>query len=237
MSLSKILLLAGAATFVSSAALAGHVPLRASDVTGFHGVKAPAHGQSLSPKKTNGLCGTGFGPELPTPDGLIGWNDTSGSSFNTGSGTDFTCTKKKNKINEVDVYGYNAPSNPEQYNVTIYANDTAGGSDEANDGAKAVCAYTGILAEGGGSYPTHTLSHIKLPTTCTLKAGKYWVEVQNNDASGPWYHEMTSQLSGTQADWVDRNNVFGSGCTALDNDAYLSNCLGYTYPDYMLELH
>ena len=176
------------------------------------------------------------GAELPTPDGLIGWNDTSGTGYDTGSGTDFTCTKKA-KIKEVDVYGYNAPANPEQYNVDIYSNDTADGSDEANDGAKAKCSAHGVLAEGGGSYPTHTLSHIKLTKKCKLKPGKYWVEVQNNDASGPWYHEMTSNLSGTQADWVDRNNAFGSGCTTLDNDLYLSNCLGYTYPDYMVELH
>ena len=132
------------------------------------------------------------------------------------------------------VYGYNAPANPEQYNVAIYSNDTAGGSDEGNDGAKAVCSTT-TTGAGGGSYPTHVLTKLKLK--CKLKPGKYWVEVQDNDAAGPWYHEMTSQLSGTQADWVDRNNLFGSGCTTLDNNAYLSNCLGYTYPDFMLELH
>ncbi|HVU22118.1 MAG TPA: hypothetical protein VHE09_15415 [Rhizomicrobium sp.] len=236
MALSKVLLLASAAALVSSAALAGpNVSRTASGVTGFHGVKAPTKGQKYTPGK-GGKCGTGFGAELPTPDGLIGWNDTSGSGFDTGSGTDFTCTKKT-AIHEVDVYGYNAPANPEQYNVTIYKNDTAGGSDEAKDGKSAKCSYTGILAEGGGSYPTHVLSHIMLPTKCVLKPGKYWVEVQDNDANGPWYHEMTSNLSGTQADWVDRNNLFGSGCTTLDNNAYLSNCLGYTYPDYMLELH
>jgi hypothetical protein len=48
---------------------------------------------------------------------------------------------------------------------------------------------------------------------------------------------MTSTLQGTQGDWVDRNNLFGSGCTAFDDDRYLVDCLGYTYQDYMLELH
>jgi hypothetical protein len=234
MSLSKSLLLAGAAAFVSSAALAGgHIPLRASEVAGFKGVAA--HNQLARPAGTP-LCGTGFGAELPTPDGLIAWNDTSGTSYDTGGGADFTCSATT-KVHKVWVYGYNAPANPELYNVTFYANDSAGGSDEAND-SKVVCSYTGLSGAGGGSYPTHVLTKLKLTTPCRFKAGKkYWVEVQDNDAAGPWYWEMTSQLSGTQADWVDRNNVFGSGCTVLDNNEYLSNCLGYTYPDYMLELH
>jgi hypothetical protein len=45
--------------------------------------------------------------------------------------------------------------------------------------------------------------------------------------------EATPQLSGAPADWVDWNNKFGDGCTTLDNDEYLQQCLGYTYPDYM----
>jgi hypothetical protein len=230
----KAFLLAGAAALVSSAALAGghNIPLRAKDVTGFHGVRAPAHAPSIVPGGPK--CGTGFGAELPTPDGLIAWNDTSGTGFNTGGGADFTCASKT-KIKKVFVYGYNAPANPEQYNVTIYQNDSAGGSDEPND-SQVVCTYTGLSGAGGGSYPTHVLTKLTLTTPCKVKAGKYWIEVQNNDSAGPWYWEMTSQLSGTQADWVDRNNLFGSNCTALDNNEYLQQCLGYTYPDYMLVL-
>jgi hypothetical protein len=234
MSLSKVLLLTGAAVFVSSAAFAGPVPPRASDVTGFHGVKAPKNGQSLAPKKS-ALCGTGFGAELPTPDGLVSWNDTTGTGEDNAGGADFTCSAKT-RIKSVWVYGYNAPANPEQYNVTIYKNDTAGGSDEGND-KKVVCSYTGVTGAGGGSYPTHVLTTLNLPKACKVKAGKYWVTVQDNDSAGPWYWEMTSNLSGTQGDWVDHNNSFGTGCTTLDNNEYLSDCLGYTYPDYMLELH
>src|SRR5690242_19655044 len=112
MSLSKSLLLAGAAAFVSSAALAGgNIPLRASDVAGFKGVAA--HNERV-PLKEPGTpkCGTGFGSELSTPDGLIAWNDTSGTGYNTGGGTDFTCTATT-KVNKVWVYGYDAPANPE----------------------------------------------------------------------------------------------------------------------------
>ena len=233
MSLSKTLLLAGAAALVSSAALAGGVSLRASDVTGYKGVAAPH--QSAS-RPGAGLCGTKFGAELSTPDGLIAWNDTSGSGYNTGGGADFTCSAAT-KVKKVYVYGYDAPNNPESYNVVIYKNDSTGGSDEAND-AKVVCSYTGLSGAGGGSYPTRVEAKLVLSSPCKLKKpGKYWLEVQNNDSAGPWYWEMSSTLQGTQADWVDRNNLFGTGCTTLDNNEYLSNCLGYTYPDYIFELH
>jgi hypothetical protein len=224
---------AAAALIATPTMAAKNISPRASGVVGFHGVKAPAH-QVKNPAAP--LCGTGFGAELPTPDGLIAWNDTS-NGYNTAGGADFKCTLAKTKIKEVDVYGYNAPANPEQYNVTIYKNSGADGTDEPND-SKVKCAYTGVSAEGGGQYPTHTLSHIKLPTACKVKAGHYWVAVQNNDSAGPWYWEMTSTLGGSaQGDWDDVNNFFGSGCTSFNNDEYLQQCLGYTYLDYMLELH
>jgi hypothetical protein len=239
MSLHKILLLSGAAAFVSSAALAsGHnIPLRASELAGFHGVAAYRQLFPAGDSKT-AKCGTGFGPELPTPDGLISWNDTTGSGYNTGGAADFTCGGSiKTKIRQVWVYGNDAPHDPEQYNVTFYKNDPTGGSDEAHD-SRIVCSYTGLLGAGGASLDHAILTQLKLPTPCKFKPGKkYWVEVQNNDAAGPWYWEMTPQLSGTRADWVDQNNKFGDGCTAIDNDEYLVDCLGYTYPDYMLELH
>ena len=233
MSVFKTFLLAGAAAFVSSAALAGgHIPLNASAVVGFNGVAAS---KPLARPAGAPLCGTGFGSELSTPDGLIAWNDTSGTGYDEGSGTDFTCSVTT-KIKKVWAYGYNAPKNPELYNVTFYKNSGADGTDEPNDN-KVKCAYTALSGAGGGSYPTHVLTKLTLPTACKLKPGHYWVSVQNNDSSGPWYHEMQSNLQGTQADWVDRNNIFGSGCTTFNNDEYLQNCLGYTYPDYMLELH
>jgi len=231
MSVSKIFLLAGAAAFVSSAALAGgHIPLNASAVVGFKGVAAS---KPLARPGGAPLCGTGFGTELPTPDGLIAWNDTSGTGYNEGSGTDFTCSVLT-KIKKVWLKGFGG-TNPEQFNVTFYQNDRAGGSDEPNDD-HVVCAYTGLIGAGGGDYGN--MPKLKLPTPCKFKAGKkYWVEVQNTDTASPWYWEMSSTLQGTQGDWVDRSNYYGDGCTTLDNDEYLQQCLGYTYPDYMLELH
>jgi hypothetical protein len=234
MSVCKTFLLAGAAAFVSSAVLAAefhgkNIPARASAVLGFHG--AAAHSPAGDPKTAK--CGTGFGAELGTPDGIISWSDTTGTGYNTGAAADFTCASKT-KIKQVWVKGFQG-ANTEQFNVTFYKNSGANGSDEPND-SQVVCAYTGLIGSAGGGYGN--MPKLKLPTPCKFKAGKkYWVEVQNNDSLGPWYWEVTSQLSGTQADWVDRNNKFGDGCTTFDNDEYLQQCLAYTYPDYMLELH
>jgi len=242
MSLYKVVLLSGAAAFVSSAVLAAefqgkNIPLRASDVVGFHGVTAHTQRSPAGDTKT-AKCGTGFGAELPTPDGLISWNDTTGSGFDTGGAADFTCSIKT-KVKQVWVTGWLACGGtcPEPFNVTFYQNDGAGRSDEAND-ARVVCAYTGLLGTAGINDYAAVLTQLKLPTACKFKAGKkYWVSVQNNDTEQPWYWEMSSTLQGIQGDWVDWNNMFGTGCTTFDNDEYLQDCLGYTYPDYMLELH
>ena len=239
MSSYKVFLLSGAVAFVGSAMLAAEVhgkdfPLHASAVAGFHVVKARAHNNRAGEPAGAPVCGTGFGDD-PWPDGLVSWNDTTGTGYNVGGAADFTCSAKT-KVKQVWVTGWFG-TNPEQYNVTFYKNDPANGSDEANDG-QVVCAYTDLLGAGDGGYEGPVLTQLKLRTPCKLKAGKkYWVSVQNNDSAGPWYWEVTSKLSGAQADWVDRNNKFGDGCTTLNDNRYLVDCLGYTYPDYMLELH
>jgi hypothetical protein len=235
MSLYKSFLLAGAAAFVSTAALAGgHIPLHASAVSG--ALKAAARVTKQAPPSVEPgapKCGTGYGTTVN--DGLIGWNDTSGTGFNTAGAADFVCATKA-KIKKVYVKGYFGAAQ-EQFNVTFYKNDSAGGTDEPND-AQAVCTYTGLLGAAGGQYPTDVETKLKLTTPCKLKAGHYWVAVQNNDSAGPWYWEMQTPVGGTvQADWDDVNNQFGSGCTTFDNNAYLQQCLGYTYPDFMLVLH
>lgn len=223
------LVFASLASGAANASSAHHVSLLASGV-GSHGT-ATAKPMGASPA---GKCGTGFGPELPTPDGVIAWNDTSGSTFNTAGAADVVCAAAT-KIKKVMAYGYDGTAT-ESFNVTFYANDPADGSDEAND-ASVICSYSGLTGAAGGAYPTHVLTKLKLPTKCALPAGESWVAIQNNDASGPWYWEMQNTSSGNSAaDWSDVYNAFGSGCTAFDNDEYLSNCLGYTYPDWMLKL-
>lgn len=181
-----------------------------------------------------GKCGTNFGPELPTPDGLIAWND--GGSYNTAGGADIVCAAvPRTKITKVKAYGYSGAVS-ETFHVTFYRNSGTDGSDEPNDGA-IKCDYPSLTGAAGGSYPTHVLTTLSLPTTCKLKPGHYWVSIQNVDASLQWYWEMQDSLGGTApADWVDRNDAYGTGCTTFNNDRYLVDCLGYTYPDYMLKL-
>jgi hypothetical protein len=242
MSLYKVFLLSGAAAFVSSAVLAAEfngrdVPLHASAVAGFHGI---AHNTQRSPAghPKTAKCGTGFGARLPSPDGVISWNDTTGSGFDTSGAADFTCSVKT-KINQVWVTGFQG-ADQEQFNVTFYKNDPAGGSDEPND-SQVVCAYTGLVGAAGGFYGDVVLAKLKLPAPCKFKAGKkYWVSVQSNDSSaGPWYWEMSSTLQGAQGDWVDRHNEYATGCTTFDNEEYSEQCFfpDFQYPDYMLELH
>jgi len=236
--MNKYLLMSSAAALiVASGATATtfhgkNIPFHASAVTGSRATghfKQTPYGHPGAPK-----CGTAFGATLPTPDGLIAWNDTTGA-YNTAGGADFTCAAKT-KVKKVWVKGYFGAVQ-EQFNVTFYKNSGADGSDEPNDNA-VVCSYTGLIGTAGGQYPTDQLTKLTLSSPCKLKAGHYWVAVQNNDSAGPWYWEMTNDLGGSaRGDWDDVTNVFGSGCTNFNNDRYLVDCLGYSYQDYMLELH
>lgn len=234
----KAFLLAGAAAFVSSAALADHnAPLRASAVVGSH-KSTVVHSQLARQPGSAPVCGTGFGNATATPDGIIAWNDTSGTSFDTGGGADFTCGVTT-KVKTVSVRGYFGAAT-EQFNVTFYKNSGKHGSDEPND-AKVKCSYTGLVGAAGGQYPTDVVTTLTLPGKgCKLKAGKYWVAVQNNNSAGPWYWMVQDATGGTtNADWIDRHGVFVTTCSTFNNDLYLANsqCLGYTYPDWMLALY
>jgi hypothetical protein len=181
-----------------------------------------------------GKCGTGFGPELPTPDGIIAWNDTTGTGFDTAGAADFVCAHPST-IKKVKVYGYfGTPT--ELFNVTFYGNSGTDGSNEPDDN-NVLCSYTGLTGAAGGQYPTHVKTRLKLTAPCQVPAGESWVAVQNDDATGPWYWEMQDSASGLAGpDWDDVTNLFGSGCTNFDNDRYLVDCLGYTYADWMLKL-
>ena len=57
---------------------------------------ASLHGKAVASPRVilAGKCGTAFGTELPTPDGLIAWNDTSGAAFDTAGAADFTCAAR-----------------------------------------------------------------------------------------------------------------------------------------------
>jgi hypothetical protein len=204
--------------------------LRASGAASSHGVAVKSHTITAG-----GKCGTSFGPELPTVDGLIAWND--GASFDTAGGADVVCKgrARKRKIHTVSAYGYFGAAT-ETFHVTFYGNSTTSGSNEPDD-SKVLCDYPSLTGSAGGQYPTHALTTLQLGSVCKLPKGISWVAIQNVNPSGPWYWEMQDALGGsTTADWVDRNDAFGSGCTTFDNDRYLVDCLGYPYPDFMLLL-
>jgi hypothetical protein len=203
---------------------------------------ATHHGKAVAAVKTvplAGKCGSAFGTELPTPDGLIAWNDTSGSGFDTAGAADVQCRKRlrTRTIKQVTVNGYFGTAPTEQFNVTFYGNDGTNGSNEPDD-STIRCSYTNITGSpSGGQYPQHATTVIPLPTKCVLPRGTNWVSVQNYDAAGPWYWEMQVEQQGSAPDWIDRHDAFGSGCTTWSNDRYLVDCLGYNYGDFMVVLN
>ena len=125
MSFYKVFLLSGAAALVSSAGLADEwhgkdIPLHASAVPGFHRLASDTQRFPIGDPKT-AKCGTGFGAKLPSPDGVISWNDTTGTGYDTGGAADFTCSVKT-KVKQVWVKGFQG-ADQEQFNVTFYQND------------------------------------------------------------------------------------------------------------------
>ena len=227
----------GALALVLSSMVSGSATAASPDAAltaaGQAGVTAPS-GDRFMGTDAKGKCGSKFGPSMPTPDGLIAWND--GGAFDTAGAADVKCAgkAKKRTIKSVSAYGYFGAAT-ETFNVTFYGNSTAGGTDEPDD-SKVICDYQGLTGSAGGQYPTHALTTLQLDSKCKLPKGTSWVTIQNANASGPWYWEMQEAAVGVRGDWVDRGDAFGSGCTTLDNDRYLVDCLGYPYGDYMLQL-
>ena len=179
-----------------------------------------------------GKCKTSFGTELATPDGIIGWNDGSGTGFDTAGAADFKCPKKKaaRTFKYVIVNGYFGDANSSTFNVTVYANKNG----EPNDLVAPVCATQQATgAPTGAAYPTHDTTTIKLPAKCVAKKGVNWVSVQVLSAGGPWYWEMQNERQGYAPDWRDVNDTFGTGCTTYQNGRDLQSCLGFTYGDWM----
>jgi hypothetical protein len=194
------------------------------------------HGKAVaSPKVTlAGKCKTAFGTELPTPDGLIAWND--GGSFDTAGAADFKCgarsTKRARTIKTITVNGYFGDPGSSQFNVTFYR-DLNGEPDDNN----VLCPTQTVTGSPtGAQYPTHDTTVITLTTKCVAKRGVNWVSIQILSANGPWYWEMQNERQGNPPDWKDTNDVFGSGCTTWNNGRYLEQCLGFTYGDWMIVL-
>jgi hypothetical protein len=196
-------------------------------------------GKVAAPNKVTatGKCKTAFGTPLATPDGLIAWNDGTGSGFDTAGAADFRCgktsTKKQRTIKKVVVNGYFGDAGTSQFNVTFYKNLNG----EPNDNAVLCATQTVTGSPTGSSYPTNDTTTIALSNACVAKPGVNWVSVQILSAAGPWYWEMQQEQQGFAPDWRDVNDVYGTGCTTFNNGRYEVDCLGYDYGDWMFVLH
>ena len=180
-------------------------------------------------------CGQSFGTPTGTPDGIIAWNDTSGSGYDTADAVAVSCTggKKKRTIKKVSFKGYFGSTPTETYNINFYGNSPSNEPDDSN----VLCSYQQTGA-GGGSYPTDAQTDITLTSKCKLPKGISWVAIQNFDASQPYYWEVQNEPNsgGILPDWRDVNDLFGSGCRSFSNTRYLIDCLGYDYLGFMLQL-
>lgn len=233
------LVLSTMATASATAADGAGVPLRASAVA------SDGEDSTASvPVGGGGKCRTGYGALTDPEDGIIAWNSTDGS-YNNGGAADFTCkrTKRQRTIKSVAVWGYfGSGTGTDTFNVTFYANDPAGGSDEADDSG-VLCDYT-LPGASGGPYPGGLETTFDLTTApggkCVLtRANRHaWVRVQNVNPSGPWYWQVTTDQKGAPSDWRDVAGTFTTLCPLYNNDKYLSHpdCLGYPYPEWQLKL-
>ena len=231
----KMLLLAGAAAFASSAAFAGHnVSLRASGVTGFHGVKAPVQTPSVEPGAPK--CGTGFGAELPTPDGLISWSDLWKRLRHRRRAPISHAPPRRRSSKCGSMATMLLPIRSSTTSPSIRTTAPMGRMRRMT--AQVVCAYTGLLGAGGGQYPTRVLAKLKLTTPCKFKAG------QN---IGLRFRTTTPRpmVLGNVEHSAGHPGGLGRPATTLlaltaPPSTMTNTCnsaLGYTYPDYMLELH
>jgi hypothetical protein len=217
------------------------VPGAAASVTKRPSVSLAAghHGKVVAPARVTagGKCKTAFGTPLDTPDGIISWNDGSGTTYDTAGAADFRCahdsTKKQRTIKKVVVNGYFGDAGSSQFNVTFYKNLNA----EPNDNAALCATQTVTGTPTGAQYPANDTTTITLSTKCVAKPGVNWVSVQVLSAGGVWYWEMQKEQQGFAPDWRDVHDAFSSGCTTFNNGRYLVDCLGYDYGDWMFVLH
>lgn len=111
-------------------------------------------------------------------------------------------------------------------------------SDSAGLPGPAICSYTGLVAgiDFDESNSDGDFS-VRLPTTCSLPAGTYWVMVQPDMdyfPLGRWFWKVRSVQSGSAYAWKNPGDaVFGNGCT---NWTTASSCIDGTLPDLLFSL-
>jgi hypothetical protein len=165
--------------------------------------------------------------------GIVSQNFTSGSFgtvYNAAAADDFAVPAGKTwVVKEVDVTGVyfngSGPANSEI--VTFYKNS------KGHPG-KMVKSFTDNCTDSAGSFDCDTRA--KLDNSAGTKKKTYWVSVVVNmpfvTGQGEWGWVQNTNIHGTEANWENPGNGFGTGCTTW---APNSQCLGLA-GDYAFEL-
>lgn len=172
-------------------------------------------------------CNTAFG--TPVEDGIFSslW-----SGLDVAGAADFQCDRRKKKtrtFGTVTVQGTNGDAPQQNFNVTVWANSTAGAIPEPANTIAPVCAtQSAVGTPTGSSFPTFDTTVISLPQRCTVpRAAKVWLEVQAVPVGGsPWYWRTQAEVgSKYQADWRDTVG-FGTACApGYGDDNYMQTCV------------
>jgi bacillolysin len=110
-------------------------------------------------------------------------------------------------------------------------------SDTAGLPGSAVCTYTGLAA--GVNFDEANADgdfSVRLPSTCSLPAGTYWVMVQPDMdfvPLGRWFWKGRTVQSGSAFAWQNPGDGFGTGCTSWTT---AGSCLTDPDPDLLFAL-
>jgi hypothetical protein len=222
--MNKTVLLAATAVLALTAgsAFAASHPTVAAKATNAHAIHSP--GKALYNQNSN------FGY------GLVSQNFTSGSFgtvYNAAAADDFAVPAGKTwKVKGVDVTGvyFNGYGPATSELITFYKNS------KGHPGKVVGKAQTLNCADSAGSFACTLSSTVKLNNSAGTKKAVYWVSVVVNmpfvTGQGEWGWVQNTTIQGTEGNWENPGNGFGTGCTTWGPN---SQCLGLA-GDYAFDL-
>jgi len=157
--------------------------------------------------------------------GIVSQNfESSFDAYDSRGADDFTVPgHHKYKVKQVVAYGvyFNGSGPAASVNVTFYTTKKGKPNESV---IKKNYSAVAIASDSGGTFT------VKLPTTAALSGGtgsgkKYWVSVQANmdfSSGGEWGWETSTNAPGTEAQWENPGDGFGTGCTTYNN---LTTCI------------
>ncbi|HET8897302.1 MAG TPA: hypothetical protein VFN09_00770 [Rhodanobacteraceae bacterium] len=177
--------------------------------------------------QTTGASGEG----APTQDFEVGYD-----SYDSAGADDFVVPAPGWSLTEINVttsFSVTITSMSIPVNISIYPD--AGGAP----GTSATCTYSAITATADPTLPTNVV----LPTPCYLPPGTYWMSFQaihdfGGTPGGQVFWSTRTIQSGSQGQWQNPGDGFGSGCTTWGT---LTACAvagnpGSNSVDYMFQL-